>query len=80
MIGFWQGLLRGAQHFVTRVPCAHPSDIIQLEAVDYAYENLVVLSVDPDKPNVPASCKARAAADRSPFRHCVSLSTPFRLP
>ena len=47
---------------MTRVPCAHPADIIKLEAVDdlrimpaYAYEKPVVLSVDPDQPNAPAS-------------------------
>ena len=47
---------------MTRFPCAHPAVIIKLEAVDdlrfmhtHIYEKLVVLSVDPDQPNAPAS-------------------------
>ena len=67
---------------MTRIPCARPADIIRLEAVDdlrimpaYAYEKLVVLSVDPDQPNAPVGCKARAAADRSIRR----IKSPFRV-
>ena len=47
---------------MTPIPCAHPADIVVLDAVDdlrimpaYAYEKLVVLSVDPGQPSASAS-------------------------
>merc|ERR1711937_509316 len=54
------GFLSGS-FLVTRIPCAQPSDIVKLEAVDmlrlegYAYENLAVMSTDPSQQCSPAS-------------------------